>query len=383
MWYDGIGGRRIATAVGSGAGPLSLAGLRFDAGGEATSVLARTASGDFQPSASLAAWVAAEIEIRRGDDLHRPVLGGRLGRGRRCGRRHRRNDSGSRGGRRCRGVGSGGGRRQVGLGGARWRGERLKLIGVDHAALHLTLRAQGRPVLDETGDVHDPGAQRAQQRPEVLLAAVAQQRGAGFEIEVRVVRQHLKMLVGLQSLRRPAIHPAGVRLPGEQIFAAQMSLHRNHGPLFLGGQRSRRDCSPSRDHRRLLDRRRIGVGDLLRLFSGDHVPGRQLPEHVVLHPCVAGVALLVRQPPPHVVEAGEDPERLEEAIRAGVRVGAARTEASVRQIDQIGTQRLRLPRLLRKDVRQPFVREIDHRQAVVARRSRASSVRRRGPPRRP
>src|SRR3954468_8969030 len=71
-WYDGIGGRRIATPVGSGGGPLSLAGLRFDAGGDATSVLARTASGDFQPSASLAACVAAEIRSGAGTILTDP-----------------------------------------------------------------------------------------------------------------------------------------------------------------------------------------------------------------------------------------------------------------------------------------------------------------------
>ena len=192
-WYGGSGGRRIATAVGSGAGPLSFAVFRagfFDAAGGATSVLARTASGDVQPSASLAAWVAAAIRSGAGTILADASAGGRGSRGWRA--RRRRSGSGwSRGGRRRAGVGSGGGRRRGGLGGARWRGERLELIGVDHAALHLTLRAQGRPVLDEAGHVDDPRAQRAQQRPEVLLAAVAQQRGAGLEIEVRVVRQHL------------------------------------------------------------------------------------------------------------------------------------------------------------------------------------------------
>src|SRR3954469_25928626 len=71
-WYDGIGGRRIGTATGSGAGPLSFGVFRFDAGGGATSVLARTASGDFQPSASLAAWVAAAIRSGAGTTLTDP-----------------------------------------------------------------------------------------------------------------------------------------------------------------------------------------------------------------------------------------------------------------------------------------------------------------------
>src|SRR6185369_3159708 len=64
-WYGGGAGRRIATVVGNGAGPFFGAVLRafFDpaGGGGATRVLARTASGDVQPSAWLAAWVAAAI----------------------------------------------------------------------------------------------------------------------------------------------------------------------------------------------------------------------------------------------------------------------------------------------------------------------------------
>src|SRR5580698_9529354 len=72
LWYEGGGGRRMATAVGSGAGPLSFGALRasrFDEGGAATSVLARTASGDVQPSAALAAWVAAAIRSGAGTIL--------------------------------------------------------------------------------------------------------------------------------------------------------------------------------------------------------------------------------------------------------------------------------------------------------------------------
>src|SRR5579863_9461657 len=72
LWYGGGAGRRIATAVGSGARPLSFAGFRpgfFDAAGGATSVLARTASGEVQPSAALAAWVAAAIRSGAGTIL--------------------------------------------------------------------------------------------------------------------------------------------------------------------------------------------------------------------------------------------------------------------------------------------------------------------------
>src|SRR5580765_1791712 len=67
LWYGGSGGSLIATASGRGAGPLPT-GLRafFPGGGAATSVLARTASGDFQPSASLAAWVAGAIRSGAG-----------------------------------------------------------------------------------------------------------------------------------------------------------------------------------------------------------------------------------------------------------------------------------------------------------------------------
>src|SRR5947209_6406327 len=61
-WYAGSGGRRTATDAGSGNRPLRGA-LRL---GGATIVLARTASGDVQPSASLAACVAAAIRSGAG-----------------------------------------------------------------------------------------------------------------------------------------------------------------------------------------------------------------------------------------------------------------------------------------------------------------------------
>src|SRR5256885_8516364 len=62
----GGGGKGIEPAAGKGTGPLRAGTLRAprrDEGGVggATSVLARTASGDVQPSAWLAAWVAAEM----------------------------------------------------------------------------------------------------------------------------------------------------------------------------------------------------------------------------------------------------------------------------------------------------------------------------------
>ena len=248
----------------------------------------------------------------------------------------------------------------------RRHGQRLELGAVEHAPLHLALDAQGRAVLEQPGRVDDPLAQRAQQRPEVVLAAVAEQRRARVDIDVPVVREHVQVLVDLQALDRPAIHPAGRRLAGQQILAAQVGLHRDHGPLFLRGQRSRRDCSPGRDHGRLGERLGVGVRDLLRLLRRDHVLGRQLLEHAVLHLVVAGVAPLVREPSPHQVQAREDPERLEEAVLVRARVLPAR-EPPVGQVDQKGPQRLRLVGRLREDVRQPVVREIDDGQAVLAR----------------
>src|SRR3954466_15246547 len=60
----------MATAAGNGITPLRAGGLRpwraADGAGGATSVLARTASGDVQPSAWLAAWVAAGIRSGAG-----------------------------------------------------------------------------------------------------------------------------------------------------------------------------------------------------------------------------------------------------------------------------------------------------------------------------
>src|SRR5215468_388702 len=61
-WYAGSGGRRTATDAGSGNRPLRGA-LRVRG---ATIVLARTASGELQPSASLAACVAAAIRSGAG-----------------------------------------------------------------------------------------------------------------------------------------------------------------------------------------------------------------------------------------------------------------------------------------------------------------------------
>src|SRR5262249_21779806 len=62
QWYAGSGGRRTATDAGSGNRPLRGA-LRVRG---ATIVLARTASGELQPSASLAACVAAAIRSGAG-----------------------------------------------------------------------------------------------------------------------------------------------------------------------------------------------------------------------------------------------------------------------------------------------------------------------------
>src|SRR4051812_21825304 len=75
LWYDGSGGSLIATAVGSVAGcPYFSVGFRapfFAPGGGpgGGSVFASAASGDFHPSASLAAWVAGAIRSDAGTIL--------------------------------------------------------------------------------------------------------------------------------------------------------------------------------------------------------------------------------------------------------------------------------------------------------------------------
>jgi hypothetical protein len=56
----------MATAAGKACGPLLFAALRAFPVGAAKMVLAKTASADFQPSASLAAWVAAAIRSGAG-----------------------------------------------------------------------------------------------------------------------------------------------------------------------------------------------------------------------------------------------------------------------------------------------------------------------------
>jgi hypothetical protein len=188
---------------------LWVAGLD-PGGGEATSVLARTASGDVQPSAWLAAWVAAAIRSGAGGDP-----GWRVGA---ClGRRGRRD----------------------GLRPVRWYGQRPEFVAVEHPPLHLVLDTQGRTVLEQPGGVDHPLAQHAQQRPEVLLAAVAQQRRPGRGIDVAAIRDHLQPLVGLQAVDRPHVHPAGVGFARQQILAAKVGLQRDHRPLFQRVQGSR------------------------------------------------------------------------------------------------------------------------------------------------
>ena len=123
-------GKRLAC------GPLRT-GRREEGGGVGgtTSVLARTASGDVQPSAWLAACVAAEIGSGAAVTLGR---------------------------------------------GGCFRGQGAELGAVEHAPLHLADNAQGRAILDQPGGVDNPLAKRAQQRPKVVLAAIGQKSGAGL-----------------------------------------------------------------------------------------------------------------------------------------------------------------------------------------------------------
>ena len=67
------------------------------------------------------------------------------------------------------------------------------------------------------------------------------------------------------------------------------------------------------------------------------------------------------------IQAGEHAEGLEVTVFTGARESAPAGNPPVGQGDQIGPQRLRFPWLLREDVRQPAVREIDHGQPVPSR----------------
>ncbi len=96
----------------------------------------------------------------------------------------------------------------------------------------------------------------------------------------------------------------------------------------------------------LGDGRRIRVRHLLCFFGGDDVPRRQFLEDAILHPLVAGVALLVGQPAPNQVEAGKYAECLEEAVLPRAGIGGAAAEAAIGQIDQVPAQRLRFVGLL-------------------------------------
>ena len=78
-----------------------------------------------------------------------------------------------------------------------FHGQWLELSAIEHAPLHLAEDTQGRAVFEQPGRVDDPLAERAQESPEVVLAAVGQKRGAGLEIDAPVVRDHEHALVDL------------------------------------------------------------------------------------------------------------------------------------------------------------------------------------------
>ena len=300
-------------------------------------------------------------EIRRGGDLQRRL---RIGGLRFCRCRHR-SLCDRRGRRRRRG--------RHGRRASRLLGQRPELGGVELAALHLADDARRRAVLDKPRRVDDALAQRPQERDEVLLAAVAEQRRARVEIDVPAVADHLQPLVLLQAVDGSAIHPPGVRLAGQEILAAQVSLHRDDGAMLERRERSRRDRPPREDHRRLvlgrlLARGQSRVRDLLGLFGWDDVLLRQLLEHAVLDAGVARVTAALGDAATQEVQAARNPEHLEVAILASARVLAAGAKLSVREIDEKGTQRLRLVRRLGEDARQPLVGEIEDGQTVVSRR---------------
>ena len=167
-WYGGSGGRRTATAAGSGAGPLYAPACVRDPPGLAAHQRAREDGVRRGPAQRVAGRLGRRgDQIGRRDDLQRSfgrALGRRLGSGLRC-------LSGRRGCRLVRRVSAAAGR----------GGQRPELGGVELAPLHRPRRAQRRAVLDEPGDVDDALAQRPQQRAEVLLAAVAEQRGPRLE----------------------------------------------------------------------------------------------------------------------------------------------------------------------------------------------------------
>src|SRR4029079_2978654 len=119
---------------------------------------------------------------------------------------------------------------------------------------------------------------------------------------------------------------------------------------------------------RLLARGQSGVRDFLGLLGRDDVLLRQLLERAVLDARVARVAAALGDAATQEVQAGRNPEHLEVAILAGAGVLAAGAKLSVREIDEKGTQRLRLVGRLGEDARQPLVGEIEDGQTVVPRR---------------
>ena len=118
-----------------------------------------------------------------------------------------------------------------------------------------------------------------------MLAAVAEQRRAGIEIDVRAVAEHLQPLVDLQALGRPAIHPAGRRLAGQQSSQRRCACIAITARFSCAVNGRGEIVSPGRDHRRFRGASRgRGSGPSPASSGRDHVLRRQLLEHAVLHP---------------------------------------------------------------------------------------------------
>jgi len=101
----------------------------------------------------------------------------------------------------------------------------------------------GRPVLEQPGGVDDSLAQRTQESPEVVLAAIGQQGGAGIEIDAPVVCDHQHPLVELQARDCPAIRLRGyLSSTGEGVEARPRRFKRE----FLGRSRPASDRSMPR-----------------------------------------------------------------------------------------------------------------------------------------
>jgi hypothetical protein len=277
------------------------------------------------------------------------------------------------------------------VGGGIVTGVHLELGGVQLVAHHRAPRVRRGAVLDQPGRVHHALAQHAQQRGEVGLAAVLEERLARGRVHEARVGHHVPALEHDQRVHQvPVEHAIGEAL-GEQPVAAQVlhqlthGVHRDAlvlvaavvGAVALVGHQLV-DGGEAQPLARLLEPVALPLhathaGLLLATVAPRAQQLVQHPEVRVAHARAARMALGLEEPLVHHAQGGKDAEELEEALR--LHVLGQRLEVLVGEGQQgraVGLHPHRAERrVLREHTRRPLGPQIEHRQPLGRRVVRA------------